>query len=104
MMPNRLSGYSGTEPGWNQGDGEVPASPITIHITSPSKHDVRANRASVQSGVSMDDSGASFPSAQIQHAKRGRMGAGPTLVLGKQKTEDDEGYELDWMTAGVLPK
>ncbi|ORX36148.1 hypothetical protein BD324DRAFT_527089 [Kockovaella imperatae] len=114
MLSNRLSDHApatseSVEHWANFGHGRVPDSPVTIQITSPDKRDVRrASRATVQSMGSEDlehsgeMEGCSLPSAEIHHATRGRMSAGPTVVLGKQ--DQGESYEMDWLTAGVLPK
>ncbi|WVF70442.1 hypothetical protein IAT40_005232 [Kwoniella sp. CBS 6097] len=86
---------------------------IAISIIGPSP-DKRASRARSQSISSMGDGNvegeASWQNeaAHITVAKRGRMSNGPTFIFGKGGQEDGqrgeaEGYELDWMTAGVLP-
>ncbi|WVQ97472.1 hypothetical protein IAU59_004586 [Kwoniella sp. CBS 9459] len=95
----------------------VAASParsgIAISIIAPSP-DKRTSRARSQSCSSIGDGEcegeASWQNeaAHITVAKRGRMSNGPTFIFGKNGTEeghrhDAEGYELDWMTAGVLP-
>ncbi|WWD00153.1 hypothetical protein V866_007061 [Kwoniella sp. B9012] len=48
---------------------------------------------------------ASYGTAEIGMAKRGRMSNGPMFIFGKDKEKRTEnGYELDWLTAGVLPR
>ncbi|WWC87315.1 uncharacterized protein L201_002204 [Kwoniella dendrophila CBS 6074] len=54
---------------------------------------------------------ASYGTAEIGTATRGRMSNGPMFIFGKDKGRGKEkevgqnvnGYELDWLTAGVLP-
>ena len=79
------------------GEAEVgarPASPITIHITSPRHSDRRhsamssaqthASDAHGSSGRSADEhgGGADEIMGEIQTARRGRMSAGPMLIYG----------------------
>ncbi|OCF34032.1 hypothetical protein I316_04378 [Kwoniella heveanensis BCC8398] len=91
----------------------VTASParsgIAISIIAPSP-DKRVSRARSQSISSIGDGEVSWQteSAHITVAKRGRMSNGPTFIFGKGGHDDGqihgvEGYDLDWMTAGVLP-
>ncbi|WVW78895.1 hypothetical protein I302_100858 [Kwoniella bestiolae CBS 10118] len=51
---------------------------------------------------------ASYGTAEIGMAKRGRMSNGPMFIFGKDRDTEvgkgkEDGYELDWLTAGVLP-
>ncbi|WVQ83921.1 hypothetical protein IAT38_006065 [Cryptococcus sp. DSM 104549] len=82
-------------------------SSIAISVTQPSP-DRRMSRFSRVSSNGEGDT--TVAAAQIHRATRGRMSTGPTLIFGKtaaaaeeQDREGREGYELDWLTAGVLP-
>ncbi|WVQ76682.1 hypothetical protein IAR50_006356 [Cryptococcus sp. DSM 104548] len=80
---------------------------VAVSITAPSP-DKRASRISRNHSVSSDGGNE----AQIHEAKRGRMSNGPTLIYNQrgasgvyQRRTSGRGdeYELDWLTAGVLP-
>lgn len=69
-----------------------------ISISSPSKYDRRASAISAVTTCENDQTMASAEvSAEIQTAKYGRMSKSPTYFYAP-------GYDVDWMTAGVLPK
>jgi hypothetical protein len=95
-------------------------SPIAISITSPSKFERGGNENgySRNSGVSLvsgeeegegewtENGESMMPSAEIVMAKRGRMSSSPAFVFRPESTGTvrmEEGYEVDWLTAGVLP-
>lgn len=87
----------------------IPDSSIAISITSPSKFDRR--RASGVSEVThegeTEEGMTTLPSAEIQVATKGRMSSSPIFFCGRPGSaavvRGDDGYELDWLTAGVLP-
>ncbi|WRT65176.1 uncharacterized protein IL334_002119 [Kwoniella shivajii] len=84
---------------------------IAISIIGPSP-EKRRSTARTQSSYSTDDVeegtgiDVSYQTAEIGMAKRGRMSNGPMFIFGKNDERGkatEEGYELDWLTAGVLP-
>ena len=94
-------------------EDDVPSSPIAISITSPSKFDRR--RASALSEVMTHEGDAdegegatTVQTAEIQIATKGRMSVSPVVFCGRPGSaaivRGEGGYDLDWMTAGVLPK
>ncbi|WWC59032.1 uncharacterized protein I303_101578 [Kwoniella dejecticola CBS 10117] len=99
------------------GDGSAsPArSGIAISIIAPSPEKRVSQFARTASSYSSGQEGEtdigfdmSYATAEIGTARRGRMSNGPTFIFGKEKNPPVEraqtnGYDLDWMTAGVLP-
>ncbi|WVQ68826.1 uncharacterized protein L199_007035 [Kwoniella botswanensis] len=97
--------------------GIAPASParsgiaISIIAPSPEKRLSKATAVtrtgssySTGEGENEPEIDASYGTAEIGMAKRGRMSNGPMFIFGKDKEKRTEnGYELDWLTAGVLP-
>ncbi|WWD21923.1 hypothetical protein CI109_106411 [Kwoniella shandongensis] len=84
-------------------------STIAISVIGPSPEKRRTSRFSTitDGGGEADNS---LPTAKIYEAKRGRMSSGPMLIFKnpsagdrKEKEKEGGGYELDWLTAGVLP-
>ncbi|ODN75246.1 hypothetical protein L202_06438 [Cryptococcus amylolentus CBS 6039] len=81
---------------------------VAVSVTGPSP-DKRASRLSRGHSCSSNGENESMP-AQIHEAKRGRMSNGPMLIYNQRRVSErrrvsgkgDE-YELDWLTAGVLP-
>ncbi|KAK6904167.1 hypothetical protein I203_107683 [Kwoniella mangroviensis CBS 8507] len=85
---------------------------ISIIAPSPEKRLSKATTAVTRTGSSYStgegengpEIDASYGTAEIGMAKRGRMSNGPMFIFGKEKERRTEnGYELDWLTAGVLP-
>ena len=96
MLPKRWSGVESIPLQERlSNDNGMPASPVTIHITSPSKNGRRA------SGVSYTNQEGVSSSTEIQVATKGRMRSSPKSFYDRDR---EEGYEIDWMTAGVLPR
>ncbi|WWD08100.1 hypothetical protein V865_006211 [Kwoniella europaea PYCC6329] len=97
--------------------GMTPASParsgiaISIIAPSPEKRLSKATAVtrtgssySTGEGENEPEIDASYGTAEIGMAKRGRMSNGPMFIFGIDKEKRIEnGYELDWLTAGVLP-
>lgn len=96
-------------------EDEEPQSPITIHITSPSKFEKR------QSGLSrpystaetseggcdeVDGEVGGEANGSIQMATRARMSASPTYYFGKERMggEYGEEQELDWLQSAIIPQ
>ncbi|WVR04351.1 hypothetical protein IAU60_001352 [Kwoniella sp. DSM 27419] len=121
LFESDYNGMALAEAGEADHDQGVTASParsgIAISIIAPSP-ERRRSRLTSQSGSSIGDEveGESEPSwqsqAQIGMAQRGRMSSGPKYIFANGEADQwsstshrahDEGYELDWMTAGVLP-
>jgi hypothetical protein len=67
-------------------------SPIRINIESPSKYERRVSAAVIE-GESV---------GEVQVARKGRMSPSPTFFCGQPGSAS--GYQLDWLTAAVLPK
>ena len=89
---------------------EEPTSPVTIQIVSPSKSE-RDRRASMSSTSITHDGEAdegltTIRNAEIQVATRGRMSMGPVFLCRPTSVsaERKESFDIDWMTAGVLPR
>ncbi|TYJ58185.1 hypothetical protein B9479_001009 [Cryptococcus floricola] len=81
---------------------------VAVSVTGLSP-DKRASRLSRGHSCSSNGENESLP-AQIHEAKRGRMSNGPTLIYNQRRVSDQrrvsgkgDEYELDWLTAGVLP-
>lgn len=125
MLPGRISAMIQDD----LQDQDVPPSPIAINIESPSKHERRQQRFSMVSDITEGNSDdaigdyrgnatadtegermTTLRSAEIHVAQKGRMSHGPAFIYNRSTSRassrhgQDEGYELDWLTAGVLPK
>jgi hypothetical protein len=94
-------------------EDEEPHSPITIHITSPSKFERRQSglarysigEASMDSEKEEEGSGEVEVEVQVQTATRVRMSASPRYVLGNERVGGKlEEYELDWLQSSILPQ
>ena len=124
MLPNRASQYDPADieleiQSWKRNErkqeDQVPSSPITISVTSPSKFERRSSAGSEftaegtfeggEAGDGFSVEGPSLPTVEFHTATRGMMSPGPSVVLTNQgRHMEQDGYELDWLTAGVLPK
>ncbi|WWC67522.1 uncharacterized protein I206_101430 [Kwoniella pini CBS 10737] len=103
----------------NIGEAASPArSGIAISIIAPSPEkrisQFARTASSYSTGQNEGDTDPgydmSYATAEIGTARRGRMSNGPTFIFGRDKHEQNvqsrsqsNEYELDWMTAGVLP-
>lgn len=98
MLPSRLSQLVGSQ---TQTDEWELNSPIKINIESPSKYERRIR----QSEVSVSDAGLEEnQEIHIRVAMMARMSGSPSFVYPPRTEVEGEGYELDWLAAGVLPK
>lgn len=99
-------------------DNNVPSIPLAISSDPPSNiiDHRRAGRLSdaATNGDGLDGDSAeaagntSAQLAEIQIATKGRMSVSPVIFSSQPGSaaivKEQSGYELDWMTAGVLPK
>ena len=101
MLPKRWSGYD-EFPMRDVEGGQT--SSITISVTSPSKFERQTSRipSYVSDGEQLGD--MTMPSVEIRTATRARMSSGPTFFYGRAERAPQDDYDVDWLTAGVLPK
>lgn len=101
MLPNRLSYPHYTNRDIEEGGHQI--SPIEISITSPSKSEHRQSHAE---SMITDEAAIDFslPRVEIATARLGRMSASPTIYYGRPESAVPERYDVDWLTAGVLPQ
>lgn len=103
MLPKTIGGADTPAP------DTTPSSPV-INITSPSKFDRRRSAISsfTHEGETEEVEGmTTMQSAEIQVATKARMSSSPIFFCGRPGSaavvRGEDGYELDWLTAGVLP-
>jgi len=84
-------------------DGGDQNSPIQIQIISPSKSE---NRPSTAISMVSEDTGMDMSAnAEIVTAKKGRISASPSFTFGRRDSgASEDRYDVDWLTAGVLPR
>lgn len=104
MTPRRSSRYG-------DADEEAPSSPITIHITSPSKYERRQSGLTreVSADPSFEETGSGdvdgIGEGEIQTATRARMSASPTYFFGRERAVSGVDHvELDWLQSAILPQ
>ena len=105
LLNHRLSGLSNSRTVDTRKE-DLPASPVAINITSPSKYDNRASTFSEAETHEGEEGMSTWPSAEIQIATKGRMSSSPIFFCGRPGSAAiaRDGYDVDWVTAGVLPK
>lgn len=106
MLPKTMGGAISDTPA----SDATPSSPV-INITSPSKFDRRSSAISsfTHEGETEEVEGmTTMQSAEIQVATKARMSSSPIFFCGRPGSaavvRGEDGYELDWLTAGVLPR
>jgi len=121
MMPKRFSVVMDNHQLKNlrhADDNNIPLSPLAVNSDPPSNiiDHRRASRLSdaATNGDGLDGDSAeaagntSAQLAEIQIATKGRMSVSPVIFSSRPGStaivKEQSGYELDWMTAGVLPK
>jgi hypothetical protein len=100
------------------GDNNVtPSSPIAISVTSSNEHYNRSasalsvvmtNEGEVDGDCDETERGRTTQPAEIRIATKGRRSVSSVVYSPRPDSvpgvADQGGYDLDWMTAGVLPK
>jgi len=105
MLPSRLSSYD-EHAMRDIEDGEVQNGTIRISVTSPSRFERRQSRAS-SNMTDEPEVDFTLPSAEIQTAVQARISASPSFCYIRPDSGTfgrRERYDVDWLSAGILPK
>ena len=97
MLPNRLSGHEAHVP-CDQEVGQVQKSPIRSRVTSSSKMTAMSDELEE---LDMD---TMLPGAQMTTKIKRKLSTGISLESAGSEGGPGDGYDMDWLTSGILPK